>query len=141
MLNQAVLVGRIVQDPELRETENGNKIANVILAVPRSFKNASGEYETDFISCVLWKGVAESTVEYCKKGDLVGDKVIRYTIKKVFIYNRLLTLHYPYHIQFFQKEYVQLCFLVHRVQYRPKGSYMPFQTLRIFVPTLIVWKT
>ncbi len=74
MLNQAVLVGRIVQDPELRETENGNKIANVTLAVPRSFKNASGEYETDFISCVLWKGVAESTVEYCKKGDLVGVK-------------------------------------------------------------------
>lgn len=74
MLNQAVLVGRIVYDPELRETENGNKIANVTLAVPRSFKNANGEYDTDFISCVLWKGVAENTVEYCKKGDLVGIK-------------------------------------------------------------------
>lgn len=74
MLNQAVLVGRIVQDPELRETENGNKIANMTLAVPRSYKNANGEYDTDFISCVLWKGVAENTVEYCKKGDLVGVK-------------------------------------------------------------------
>ncbi len=74
MLNQAVLVGRIVKDPELHETENGNKIANVTLAVPRSFKNVNGEYETDFISCVLWRGVAENTVEYCKKGDLVGVK-------------------------------------------------------------------
>ncbi len=74
MLNQAVLVGRIVQNPELRETENGNKIANITLAVPRSFKNSNGEYETDFISCVLWKGVAENTVEYCRKGDLVGLK-------------------------------------------------------------------
>ncbi len=74
MLNQAVLVGRIVQEPELRETDNGNKIANVTLAVPRSFKNANGEYDTDFISCVLWKGVAENTVEYCHKGDLVGVK-------------------------------------------------------------------
>ena len=74
MLNQAVLVGRIVQDPELKETENGNKLANVTLAVPRSFKNANGEYDTDFISCVLWKGVAENTVEYCNKGDLVGVK-------------------------------------------------------------------
>lgn len=74
MLNQAVLVGRIVQDPELRETENGNKIANVTLAVPRSFKNSNGEYETDFISCVLWKGVAENTAAYCQKGDLVGVK-------------------------------------------------------------------
>ena len=74
MLNQAVLVGRIVYDPELRETENGNKVARVTLAVPRSYKNMNGEYDTDFISCVLWKGVAESTVEYCKKGDLVGIK-------------------------------------------------------------------
>lgn len=74
MLNQAVLVGRIVFEPELRETDNGNKIANVTLAVPRSFKNSDGEYDTDFINCVLWKGVAESTVEYCHKGDLVGVK-------------------------------------------------------------------
>ena len=74
MLNQAVLVGRIVQTPELRETENGKKLARVTLAVPRSFKNSNGEYETDFISCVMWKGVAENTVEYCKQGDLVGIK-------------------------------------------------------------------
>ena len=73
MLNQAVLVGRIVQEPEIRETEKG-KVSNITLAVPRSFKNSNGEYDTDFISCVLWKGVAESTVEYCKKGDLVGIK-------------------------------------------------------------------
>ncbi len=74
VLNQAVLVGRIVQNPELRETESGKKIAHITLAVPRSFKNSNGEYETDFISCVMWKGVAENTVEYCKQGDLVGIK-------------------------------------------------------------------
>ena len=49
-------------------------MANVTLAVPRSFKNSNGEYETDYIDCVLWKGIAESTVQYCKKGDLVGIK-------------------------------------------------------------------
>lgn len=53
MLNQTVIVGRIARDPELRETENGKKVTNVTLAVPRSFKNSNGEYETDFISCVL----------------------------------------------------------------------------------------
>ena len=74
MLNQTVLVGRIVKDPELRETENGKKVTNITLAVPRSFKNLEGEYDTDFISCVLWKGIAENTVEFCKKGDLVGVK-------------------------------------------------------------------
>ena len=74
MLNQAVLVGRIVADPELRETDNGSKMSKITLAVPRSFKNSDGNYDTDFISCVLWQGVAENTVEYCRKGDLVGIK-------------------------------------------------------------------
>ena len=74
MINQTVIVGRLVSDPELRETDNGNKVTNVTIAVPRSFKNINGEYDTDFVSCVLWKGIAESTANYCKKGDLVGVK-------------------------------------------------------------------
>ena len=74
MLNQTVLVGRLVGDPELRETDNGNKVTNITLAVPRSYKNVNGEYDTDFIPCVLWKGIAENTAEYVKKGDLIGIK-------------------------------------------------------------------
>lgn len=74
MLNQTVIVGRLVKEPELRQTENGTKVTNITLAVPRSYKNVDGEYETDFISCVLWKGIAENTVEYVKKGDLLGIK-------------------------------------------------------------------
>ena len=74
MLNQTVLVGRLVRDPELYETESGNKVTNITLAVPRSYKNSKGQYETDFISCVLWKGIAESASEYCHKGDLLGIK-------------------------------------------------------------------
>ncbi len=74
MLNQTVIVGRLVKEPELRETENGNKVTNITLAVPRSYKNVNGEYDVDFISCVLWKGIAENTVEYVKKGDLLGIK-------------------------------------------------------------------
>ena len=63
-----------MRDPELYETENGNKVTNITLAVPRSYKNVNGEYDTDFVPCVLWKGVAENTVEYCRKGDLLGVK-------------------------------------------------------------------
>lgn len=74
MLNQTVLVGRLVKDPELYETENGNKVTSITLAVPRSYKNADGEYDTDFVDCILWGGVAENTAEYCKKGDIVGVK-------------------------------------------------------------------
>ena len=74
MLNQLVVIGRLTKDPELRQTENGKNVTNITLAVPRSYKNSNGEYETDFIDCVLWSGVAESTSEYCKKGDLIGVK-------------------------------------------------------------------
>jgi len=74
MLNQTVIVGRLVRDPELFETENGNKVTNITLAVPRSYKNSNGEYDTDFVNCVLWKGIAESATEYCHKGDLLGIK-------------------------------------------------------------------
>lgn len=74
MLNQIVIVGRLVRDPELRQSEAGKKVTNITLAVPRSYKNSSGEYETDFIDCVLWTGIAENTTEYCKRGDILGVK-------------------------------------------------------------------
>ncbi|MBE6147116.1 MAG: hypothetical protein E7168_02140 [Firmicutes bacterium] len=48
MLNQVVLVGRLVRKPELRDSGNGKKMSFISLAVPRSFKNMNGEYETDF---------------------------------------------------------------------------------------------
>jgi len=74
MLNQVVLVGRLIKDPELVDTENNKKMSRITIAIPRSFKNMNGEYESDFINCVLWDSVAKSTVEYCKKGDIVGVK-------------------------------------------------------------------
>ncbi len=74
MLNQVVLVGRLVQDLQINKTENGKKVATMMLAIPRSFKNMEGNYDTDFIRCILWDSVAENTKEYCKKGDIVGLK-------------------------------------------------------------------
>ena len=74
MLNQVVLVGRIVKTPELRVTETGKKTTTVTLAVPRNYKNMNGEYDTDFIDCILWENTAKSTTEYCKKGDIIGIK-------------------------------------------------------------------
>lgn len=72
MLNQLVLVGRLVKKPELREAESKKKYTYVTLAVPRSFKNVHGEYDTDFIDCILWDNVAATTVQYCDKGDIIG---------------------------------------------------------------------
>lgn len=74
MLNQVVMVGRLTSDPEVEMSENGKRFTNVNLAVPRSYKNAEGEYDTDFIDCVLFDSLSINTTEYCKKGDLVGIK-------------------------------------------------------------------
>lgn len=75
MLNQVILVGRLVYDPELKTLEDNRKVTTITLAVNRSYKNAeTGEYDADFLKCTLWSGIAENTVEYCKKGSTVGIK-------------------------------------------------------------------
>ena len=74
MLNQVVLVGRLTTNPEVITSQNGKKLSSVTLAVQRPFKNTDGIYETDFIKCILWNGIASNTSEYCKSGDIVGIK-------------------------------------------------------------------
>ena len=74
MLNQVILVGRLVRTPELLLTESGKKKSLITLAVSRPYKNQNGEYDTDFLDCTLWTGVAERTSEYCKSGDVIGVK-------------------------------------------------------------------
>ena len=74
MSNQVIIVGRLVGNPILEANQNGKKVCIITLAVPRYFKNDEGIYDTDFIKCILWNGVAETTAEYCGKGDLVGVK-------------------------------------------------------------------
>lgn len=74
MLNQVILVGRLVRTPELLLTESGKKKSLITLAVSRPYKNQDGEYDTDFLDCTLWTGVAERTSEYCKTGDIIGVK-------------------------------------------------------------------
>jgi len=74
MINQVVLVGRLVQNPVLQLTESGKKMSSITLAVSRIYKNQNGEYDTDFIDCTLWTGIAENTAEYCKSGDVIGIK-------------------------------------------------------------------
>ena len=74
MLNQIILVGRLVRNPEVSKTSKGTDYSHITLAVPRSYKNVNGEYETDFIDCTLFQIMATNTKEYCKKGDIVGVK-------------------------------------------------------------------
>ncbi len=74
VMNQVILVGRLCQDPELLSVKNQKQMTSITLAINRHFKNNDGIYETDFIRCVLWNGIAANTTEYCHKGDIVGVK-------------------------------------------------------------------
>ena len=74
MMNNFFGVGRLVADPEVKESENGKKYSNFTVAVPRSYKNADGEYDTDFLDVVTFGPIADNTAEYCNKGDLIGIK-------------------------------------------------------------------
>ena len=74
MLNQIILVGRLTRDIKINKTESGKNIASIDLAIPRSFKNMDGTYDTDFINCTLFDIIASNTAEYCHKGDAVGVK-------------------------------------------------------------------
>lgn len=58
----------------MNKSDKGVKVATISLAIPRSFKNMEGGYDTDFVDCVLFDNIAENTKEYCEKGDIVGVK-------------------------------------------------------------------
>lgn len=74
MFNSVILVGRVVEKPVLKQLESGLAVATLTLAVARPFKNSSGEYETDFIKCTLWEGIADVGSQYCTKGSVIGLK-------------------------------------------------------------------
>lgn len=67
-MNRVCLVGRITKDPELKTTSSG--ISNVFftLAVNRNRRDANGDTQADFISCIAWRNTAEFIGNYVKKG-------------------------------------------------------------------------
>ena len=72
MLNKAILMGRLVADPELRRTPNNNSVTSFTLAVNRSFVRQGEQPQTDFIDIVAWGKTAEFVSRYFVKGQLVA---------------------------------------------------------------------
>lgn len=72
MINCVMLIGRLTDDPKLRYLTNGTPVANFSLAVERSYKDSSGNRETDFIECTAWRKLAELIAEKLGKGRLVA---------------------------------------------------------------------
>lgn len=71
-MNQTCLIGRLTKDIELKYTPANQAVAQFVLAVNRTFKNANGERESDFINCVIWRKSAENFANFAKKGALIG---------------------------------------------------------------------
>lgn len=72
MLNQAVLMGRLVADPELRYTQSNIPVVSFRLAVDRNYVRQGAERETDFLNIVAWRSTAEFVSKYFRKGQLVA---------------------------------------------------------------------
>lgn len=71
-MNRVMLVGRITAKPELRYTSSNIPYTRFSVAVNRTFNNAQGERETDFINVAVWRRQAENVVNYLDKGSLVS---------------------------------------------------------------------
>ena len=67
-MNKAILMGRLVRDPELKSTPSGVNVATFTIAVPRRFKKD----ETDFINCVAWRQTAEFISQWFTKGKMIA---------------------------------------------------------------------
>ena len=72
MINNVTLVGRLTKDVELKYTPSNVANVSFTLAVNRTFKNANGEREADFINCVIWRQASENFANWAKKGALIG---------------------------------------------------------------------
>lgn len=68
-MNKFIGIGRLTKDVDLRTTTSGNSVATFTIAIDRF---GAKEKTTDFLNCVAWGKVAETTAQYCGKGSQVA---------------------------------------------------------------------
>jgi single-strand DNA-binding protein len=105
-VNKVILVGRLGKDPEVRNLENGAAVANFSIATSETYKDrTTGEKKeiTEWHNIVAWRGLADITQKYLRKGDMVyiegklrtrsweKDGVTRYTTEIVADNMNMLT--------------------------------------------------
>lgn len=71
-MNVVTLTGRLTRDWDVRVTSGGTQIARNSIAVQRKFKNANGDYETDFINLLAFGKTADVLGQYTQKGFQIG---------------------------------------------------------------------
>ena len=72
MINNVVLMGRLVATPELRNTQTGVAVTSFTIAVERSYARAGEQRQADFIDCVAWRNTAEFITRYFQKGSMIA---------------------------------------------------------------------
>ena len=72
MLNKAIIMGRLVADPELRHTPNNVSVVSFTIACNRNFASKGAERQTDFIDIVAWRQTAEFVSRYFHKGSMIA---------------------------------------------------------------------
>lgn len=96
-INKVILIGNVGKDPEIRNLENGVKVANFPLATTEVYKKDGNRMEqTEWHSVVLWRGLAEVAEKIVRKGSQIyiegklrtrswedKDKVKRYSTEVV----------------------------------------------------------
>lgn len=71
MLNVIAVMGRLVADPELRQTQTGKAVARFRIACDRGRRDANGQSQADFFDVVAWERSAEFVCKYFQKGALI----------------------------------------------------------------------
>lgn len=72
MLNVVAIMGRLVADPELRTTTQGNSVCSFRIACDRSYVQQGQERQADFIDIVAWRQQADFVSKYFQKGSLIA---------------------------------------------------------------------
>lgn len=72
MYNKVILIGRLVNTPELNKTANDKSVARATPAVNRRYKGQNGEREADFVNVIVWGKLAETLASYATKGSLIS---------------------------------------------------------------------
>lgn len=70
-LNKVILMGNMVAEPELKQTPSGVAVCSFRIGVQRRFKDANGNYASDFINITTWRTQAEFVSKYFHKGSSI----------------------------------------------------------------------
>lgn len=67
-LNKVILMGRLTDTPECKQTPGGVSVCSFTLAVERNYRDRDGNKQTDFLDIVAWRQTAEFVARYFDKG-------------------------------------------------------------------------